>query len=66
VLSIRDVTRGVLQSSGFVVIVSFDSSEILEILDPPFSEIRPSGFAELDLVGQIVALHIGQKLYCPV
>jgi hypothetical protein len=66
VLSIRDVTRGVLQSSGFVVIVSFDSSEILEILDPPVSEIRPSGFAELDSVGQIVALHIGQKLYCPV
>jgi hypothetical protein len=66
VLSIRDVTRGVLQSSGFVVIVSFDSSEILEILDPPVSEIRPSGFAELDSVGQIVALHIGQKLCCPV
>jgi hypothetical protein len=37
VLSIRDVTRDVLQSSGLVVVVSFDSSEILEILDPPVS-----------------------------
>jgi hypothetical protein len=43
-----------------------DSSEILEILDPPVSEIGPSGFVELGSTEQIVALHIDQKPDCPV
>jgi hypothetical protein len=38
----------------------------LEILDPPISETRLSDFAGLGPTEQTVALHIGQKLDCPV
>jgi hypothetical protein len=44
-----------------VVIVLLDSSEDLEIPDPSISEIGSSGFVELGLAKQIVALHIDQK-----
>jgi hypothetical protein len=49
-----------------VVIISLDSSEILEILDPSVLETGPSSFAKLGSVEYIVALHIGQKLDCLV
>jgi hypothetical protein len=57
---------GVLQSSRSVIVVSFASSKILEILHPPISETGPSNFAELGPTEQIVALHIGQKPNYPV
>jgi hypothetical protein len=43
------------------VIVSLISSEVLEILDPPVLETRPSDFAKLGSAEQIVALHISRK-----
>jgi hypothetical protein len=44
-----------------VVIVLLDSSKDLEISDPSISKIGSSGFVELGLAEQIVALHIDQK-----
>jgi hypothetical protein len=41
------------------VIVLLDLSEVLEISDPPISEIELSGFAELGSAEQIFALRIG-------
>jgi hypothetical protein len=58
--------RGVLQSSGSVIIVSLKLSELLEILDHPVSETRPSNFVESGSVEQASALHINQKLEHPV
>jgi hypothetical protein len=41
-------TRGVLQSSGSVVDVSFKLSQLLKILDPLVSDSETSGFAKID------------------
>jgi hypothetical protein len=49
-----------------VVIVSFDSSKVPEILDPPVLETGPFGFAELSSGEHIVVLHIGRKSDHPV
>jgi hypothetical protein len=38
----------------------------MEIPNPPVSEIGLSSFARLDPTEQTIALHIGQKLDCPV
>jgi hypothetical protein len=51
--------RGVLQSSGSVVVISLSSFKALKILDPSILEIGPSGFAKLGSAEQIFALCIG-------
>jgi hypothetical protein len=41
-----------------VIVILPESSEFLEILDPPVFEIGPSSFVELGSAEQIVALRI--------
>jgi hypothetical protein len=48
------------------IIISLDLSDVLEIMDPPVLEIRPSSFAELGSAKQIIVVHIGRKPEHPI
>jgi hypothetical protein len=49
-----------------VVVVLLASSVILEILDPPVSETKTSGFAEHGSAEHTVTLYISRKSDCSI